>query len=135
MQQHEAERFSNEKTFNPCRKDIIKWWIDRKNAYPSLFKLAMDYLGAPASSVPAERANSLGRLVYENREQLSDATFKVEICINSWVKLFELLNVECPPSAKDYLRNAKVDWAVLAEEDEAIEYLLKEVDYLKKKKE
>ena len=45
--------------------DILKWWITRQTDFPKLSRLAMDYLAFPASSVPAERANSAGGVVDE----------------------------------------------------------------------
>ena len=38
--------------------DPLQWWSDNKSAMPSLYRMTCDYLTIPASSVPAEEANS-----------------------------------------------------------------------------
>ncbi|GJJ10159.1 hypothetical protein Clacol_004385 [Clathrus columnatus] len=42
------------------RVDLLKWWQDHETQFPRLFRAALDYLPAQASSVPAERIFSAG---------------------------------------------------------------------------
>lgn len=36
-------------------ENIIGWWINRQSLFPSLFKIAMQYLCIPATSATSER--------------------------------------------------------------------------------
>lgn len=52
--------------------DPIAWWKCNKNSYPNLFKLAMKYLCAQATSVPSERVFSKsGNIVEDHRTVLT----------------------------------------------------------------
>ena len=73
----------------PSKSNTLEWWNIKKKEYPRLYLLAVDILSIPASSVPAERANSLGGMVYDGRECLPDDTFKAEMCCASWLKLLK----------------------------------------------
>ncbi|MEY4861549.1 MAG: hypothetical protein RL059_1253 [Bacteroidota bacterium] len=88
----ELERFKLQPPLNK-NSDLVQYWLLQKNTFPRLFLLAMDYLAVPASSVPAERVNSLADQTYAGREQLSDTTFCAEMCVRSWIKLFKILGI------------------------------------------
>ena len=54
--------------------------------------------------MPSEQSNKVARDVFQNRETLSDAVFKCEIIIDSFLKLFKNMNRVLP---KDYFPAAQ----------------------------
>ena len=58
--------------------------------------MASDVLGVVASSVPAERANSDGKKIFDDRECLHNDTFKAEVCVKSWIKLLKANAISIP---------------------------------------
>jgi len=76
--------------------DIMQWWLTHKDEYPVLYKIAMDYLSIPATSVPSERANSAAKRVFDGRESLGDNMFKAQMCTQSWLRLASALDFELP---------------------------------------
>jgi hypothetical protein len=98
--------------------DPIEWWIEHQIDYPSLFKLAIDYLGVPASAVPPERKNSKSNRVFDNRKLLSASTFKAEMCVSSWLNLCSLCNIKIPENLNEYLKNIQdIDWSEMVDDD------------------
>ncbi|GES94450.1 zinc finger BED domain-containing protein 4-like [Rhizophagus clarus] len=55
--------------------DIFKWWIDNREKFPTLFKVARKYLGILATSVPSERLFSdAGNQITSERNRLKAET-------------------------------------------------------------
>lgn len=57
----------------PLQNDfnILKWWNDRKNEFPLLYKLSCRIFAIPASSAPSERVFSIARaLITDKRSKL-----------------------------------------------------------------
>jgi hAT family C-terminal dimerisation region len=105
--------------------DILKWWITRQETFPRLFLLAMDYLAIPASSVPAERANSKAKRTFDGRASLHNDTFKAEMCLRSWKQLLSSKSKEPPLNMKAAFE--KIDSATLdamGESDTVVSYLI-----------
>lgn len=51
--------------------NILKWWHDRKNEFPMLYKLSCRIFAIPASSAPSERIFSIARaLITDKRSKL-----------------------------------------------------------------
>ncbi|OQR83359.1 hypothetical protein ACHHYP_14798 [Achlya hypogyna] len=75
---NEMDRFS---MLHQLKKDtdVIKWWASHRAEYPVLYKMAVDYLSIPATSVASERANSAAKRVFDGRENLGDNLFKAQI--------------------------------------------------------
>ena len=44
--------------------DLLLWWNDHRSAYPTLFRLAIDYLSVPASSAAVERQFSRAKHIH-----------------------------------------------------------------------
>lgn len=63
----------------------LNWWYLNRRSFPHLYKLAMDYLGIPASSTSVERANSeAGREFSDHRMRLSGVMFRASMCARSF---------------------------------------------------
>ncbi|CAK1592063.1 unnamed protein product [Parnassius mnemosyne] len=64
-----------------------EWWRTHETEYPTLSKMARDFLSIRATSVPAERLISKASLVIrKHRNRLSDESARWLLCINSWSK-------------------------------------------------
>lgn len=56
----------------PRKLDPLIWWKDHKVLYPNLFKLMLQKLCVPSSSVPCERTFSkAGYTITDRRNRLS----------------------------------------------------------------
>ncbi|TFK82775.1 hATC-domain-containing protein, partial [Polyporus arcularius HHB13444] len=68
--------------------DALKWWYDRRAVYPTLSRMALDYLSIPATSVNVERTFSRGRLLLLYvRNRLSAQTTRALMCLGNWSAL------------------------------------------------
>ena len=68
--------------------NILKWWKDNQSQFPTLAKMARDYLAMQASSVPSERGFSKSGLTVSNlRNRLNPETVRYLMCLQSWFKL------------------------------------------------
>ncbi|CAG7827555.1 unnamed protein product [Allacma fusca] len=61
---------------NPCRlvegeNGVLSWWKEHENDYPTLSKLARDFLGVSATGVPEECMFSMGHSSYNLDESAS----------------------------------------------------------------
>jgi hypothetical protein len=99
---------------------ILNFKVDTR--IPTLSRMAFDYLAIPASSVPAERQNSIAKHVFENRETLSDPVFKAEICCKAWIKLFKSAGIQLPAAYGANLNPNRLE--ELAKDDEVAKCLL-----------
>lgn len=64
----------------------LNWWRRHENVYPSLSKMAKDFLGTPAASVPAERLFSRAALtITKPRNRLGVDSIRSLMCLNSWL--------------------------------------------------
>ena len=105
-------------------KDPLQWWNDNKSAMPQLYRMACDYLGVPASTVPAEAANSAAKMTFDNRIKLHSCTFKAEICIRSWMDVLKESNVQFPDNFHTIYEELIMNLDDLVSEDEVIDYIL-----------
>jgi len=70
-----------------CDEDInsLEWWKDNQSKLPNLSRMARDYLGIPATSVPSEEIFSLGKnLITDKRNRLAGKTIRVCMYLKSW---------------------------------------------------
>jgi hypothetical protein len=69
----------------------IEYWRANAVRFPGLARMAIDYLGIPATSVPAESIFSkAGHVVSKKRNRLSSQTIKETLCLNSWYTKLKL---------------------------------------------
>lgn len=67
----------------PRMEDPIKYWLLHKAAYPYLYRVALQYLSTPASSVPCEIIFSkAGEIVSQRRSRLKPSTIKQILFLN-----------------------------------------------------
>ena len=65
--------------------DVLAWWKAHETSYPTLARMARDFLAIPASSVPSERVfSSATTLVSKKRTRLSDKTIRATLCLKEW---------------------------------------------------
>jgi hAT family C-terminal dimerisation region len=98
----ELERYlASDPEFVP---DVLAWWYERRNTYPGLSRMAMDYLTIPgthafgsvwlrraengtsaATSVDVERVFSRGRILLSHlRSRLSVQSTRALMCVGAW---------------------------------------------------
>ena len=65
----------------------IVYWKDQQNRFPCLSRRAKTHFSVPATSTPAERCFSGGRLIcHHTRGSISSEKFSAPMCLNSWLK-------------------------------------------------
>ena len=75
--------------------NILEWWKNHSQLYPTLSKMARDYLSIMPSSVPVERLFSeASAIVTNDRCSLKYDSIRCLLCINSWMKC-NLKNLIC----------------------------------------
>lgn len=84
--------------------DGLQWWSERKDLYPCLSRMALDYLSIPgtfyffiynssshiflATSVDVERVFSTGRIILSHlRNRLSVQSIRALMCVGAWSKM------------------------------------------------
>ncbi|WOL03478.1 hypothetical protein Cni_G12198 [Canna indica] len=66
--------------------DILSWWKSNGLKYPTLQRIARDFLAIPISTVASEAAFSTsGRVVSAHRSRLHPNTLEALICTQSWL--------------------------------------------------
>jgi len=66
-------------------EDPIQWWLKRKGTYPTLWKMAVDLLGIPATSAPSERIFSKAGEVFRKRQKrLNGNAAQALLNVGSW---------------------------------------------------
>ena len=109
----------------PFKTDPIQFWTDNEHDITALRDMAFDFLAILASSVPAERANSTGERVFQDRLRLHDSVFKAEVCSKSWLKILKAAKISLPKDFRaefDNFDQAQLEEMALT--DICIEYLL-----------
>lgn len=73
---------------SPLFKDPLTWWLlTGRHLYPTLFKIALDFLSIPSTSYECERAFSGGRrTVIFDRNPLSGATIEALQLQKNWLR-------------------------------------------------
>lgn len=71
----------------PKDTNVLQWWKSNTYLYPTIAKMARDYLCIPATSVPCERIFfEAGNVITVKRCSLSKERAIAQICINAWMK-------------------------------------------------
>lgn len=67
--------------------DPIKWWIDHRQTFPTLSKLALDILAIPPMATDCERTFSLAKLTMTS-QRLSMKPSRLEMvqCLKNWLR-------------------------------------------------
>ncbi|RDB24033.1 hypothetical protein Hypma_008879 [Hypsizygus marmoreus] len=64
--------------------DALSWWYEKCKTYPRLYRMALNYLSIPATSVDVERLFSCGRLLLSHiQSQLSTTSTWALLCLGS----------------------------------------------------
>jgi hypothetical protein len=66
--------------------DVLQWWKLHEAEFPHLSRMARDYMAIPATSVPVERAFSMGAsLISKQRSSLAPETIRACMCLKAWL--------------------------------------------------
>ncbi|KAF5319133.1 hypothetical protein D9758_018622 [Tetrapyrgos nigripes] len=66
-------------------KDVLGWWYEKRKKFPTLYRMALDYLTIPATSTDVERVFSRGRFLLPYvRNRLSADSTRALICLGQW---------------------------------------------------
>lgn len=97
----ELSRYLTEPVITMKPSDTRSWWVSKKNMYPRLARMALDYLSIlgtsslsctlimliyfSATSVDVERIFSRGRILLSHlRNRLSPQTTRSLMCLQAW---------------------------------------------------
>ena len=73
----ELERYWKEKTLSRTANPL-QWWLENRNIYPLMFRLALKYFSVQGTSTAAERAMSLlGNILTKKRLSLSNENVRM----------------------------------------------------------
>jgi hAT family C-terminal dimerisation region len=80
----EVDQYMKSKAPKDKDLDVLQWWSDHKNEYPSLAILSAYYLAIPASSAPSEREfSAAGQTINEHRTNLNPETIESILILHS----------------------------------------------------
>jgi len=69
--------------------DVLKWWKRNQDQYPTLAKMAHDFLAIPLSTVASESTfSTAGIIIDKHRNSLSSETVEALICAKDWLKVY-----------------------------------------------
>ncbi|OXA39419.1 putative AC transposase [Folsomia candida] len=72
---------------NALDNGALGWWKNHESDYPTLSKMARDFLTAAGAGVPVERLFSSGStLLTPKRQKMSPSTIQECICTRGWIK-------------------------------------------------
>lgn len=73
---------------NPLLDEPVEWWLQRgRKQYPTLFKMALDFLSIPCTSCECERAFSGGaKTVTTDRNKLQGLTIEALQLQKNWLR-------------------------------------------------
>jgi hypothetical protein len=88
VEKAELQIYFSESRSSNGEEDVLNWWKINQSRFPTLAKMARDYLAMQGSSVPSERGFSQSGLTVTNlRNRLHPETVRCAMCLKSWLKL------------------------------------------------
>jgi hypothetical protein len=100
--------------------DVLTWWHERRNSYPRLSRMAIDYLSIPATSVDVERVFSKGRILLSHLcSRLSVQSTWALMCVGAWsllgfMKDKDIRAVTTLPEIEGEEKELGVNWDAIA---------------------
>jgi hypothetical protein len=80
-------------TPEPGTINVLEWWKGHKSNYPTLAKMAQNYLSISATSTPVERLFSeSGNLITPERNRLRSDIIRAIMCLKSWLTISNITN-------------------------------------------
>jgi hypothetical protein len=88
--QNNANEYNNYLNLPPIsgnmKIDTLTWWKAHQEEFPTLAKIAKDYLSIQGTSVPSEQLFSLaGHAIRKTRTRLHPETTRACLCLKNWV--------------------------------------------------
>ena len=82
------EDLNRDESYQELMADPWLWWLKAgRNKYPTLFKMAVDFLAIPSTSCECERCfSTAGRTVTNDRNKLSPSTIEALQLQKNWLK-------------------------------------------------
>ncbi|XP_044005438.1 zinc finger BED domain-containing protein DAYSLEEPER-like [Aphidius gifuensis] len=66
-------------------QDILEWWKNHQETFPTLGRMARDLFSIMATTVPSERLFSLsGSIMAESSGSMNDESARMTLCLHSW---------------------------------------------------
>ncbi|KAJ1703107.1 hypothetical protein LUZ63_002886 [Rhynchospora breviuscula] len=84
----ELDKYMQEKLvdMNDSNFDILQFWKQNSGLYPTLAKMARDFLSVQASSVASESAfSAAGRLTDHLHTSMNSETIECLVCTKDWL--------------------------------------------------
>lgn len=79
----DVESYINTQWVSDDNIDVFKWWLEKKNSFPNLHRLALKLHSIPASSMQSERTFSRsGLIISDRRSSLNPQTVEDLILLN-----------------------------------------------------
>jgi hypothetical protein len=82
------EDLNRDEGYQELMTDPWRWWLKvGRNKYPTLFKMAVDFLSIPSTSCECERCfSTAGRTITNDRNKLSPSTIEALQPQKNWLK-------------------------------------------------
>jgi hypothetical protein len=85
----EVDRYLKE-DLEPEKTDILQYWANRQNTFPTLSAMARRYLAVPATSAASKRVFSKGQqIVSWKHSSLEPETIEGLLCLKEWYQLLD----------------------------------------------
>jgi hAT family C-terminal dimerisation region len=111
----------------PPKTDPITWWKENTFRFPSLSRMARDYLSVPGTSVPAEEVfSTAGDIVSKKRNRLVGENIRMLMLPKSWLGLdmYEEWEIQEENHGEDAGYVADIETFKLTEDVDASDELL-----------